>query len=137
MVWLPGGSSQDSSSVSPGNPREFSACGSEMPLHCCFYLPWFALPKRESQAIRAVRGYRSERLKRAVCAKPFSVWRKGTENGSVPLEPALEAVNASCTHWASLKCGQERKLAMARLAATYGQPGKDPVEINGPGDLLS
>lgn len=36
MVWLLGGSSQDSISVSPGNPRECSACGSEMPLLSCF-----------------------------------------------------------------------------------------------------
>lgn len=124
MVWLPGGSSQDSITISPGNPRESSACGSEMPLLSCFYLPWFAVPKRKPQARETVRGCRSGRLKRAVCAEHFSVWRKGTENGSVPSEPTVGAVPAPCTAW-TLKWGQERKVAMARLVPTYGHLGKD------------
>lgn len=111
-------------SVSPGNPRESSACGSEMPLLSCFFLPWFALPKKKSQARETVRGYRSERLNRPVCDEHFSVWRKGTENRSVPSEPTVDAVAASCTPW-TLKWCQERELAMARLISTYGHLGED------------
>lgn len=98
----------------------------KMPFLSCFYLPWFAVPKRKTQARETVRGYRSERLKRAVCAEHFSVWRKGTENGSVPLEPTLDAVSASCTPW-TLEWGQEKKLAMARQVPTYGHLGKDEL----------